>query len=87
LVRSPKIILLDEPFEGLAPILVHDLLATCRALAEGGQTILVVEQNITAALTLADRVYVIVHGKIAFEGGSAAELNNNELVRKFYLGL
>ena len=56
--RDPKILLLDEPFEGLAPIIVRDLLATCRSLAEAGQTIVVVEQNISAALSLADRVYV-----------------------------
>ena len=64
LVREPKLLLLDEPFEGLAPIIVHDLLETCRALAEAGQTILVVEQNISAALTLADRVYIINNGHI-----------------------
>ena len=51
LMRDPKIILLDEPFEGLAPIIVRDLLAICRQLAEAGQTIVVVEQNISAALT------------------------------------
>ena len=56
LIRDPKLILLDEPFEGLAPVIVQDLLATCRQLAEAGQTIVVVEQNISAALTLADRV-------------------------------
>jgi branched-chain amino acid transport system ATP-binding protein len=64
LVREPKILLLDEPFEGLAPIIVHDLLATCRALAEAGQTILIVEQNISAAMSLADRVYIINNGHI-----------------------
>jgi branched-chain amino acid transport system ATP-binding protein len=64
LVREPKIVLLDEPFEGLAPIIVRDLLATCRTLAEQGQTIVVVEQNITAAMTLADRVYIINNGHI-----------------------
>jgi branched-chain amino acid transport system ATP-binding protein len=64
LVREPKILLLDEPFEGLAPIIVHDLLATCRKLAEAGQTILVVEQNISAAMTLADRIYIIRNGHI-----------------------
>ena len=64
LVRDPKLILLDEPFEGLAPVIVQDLLATCRALAETGQTIVVVEQNISAALTLADRVYIINNGHI-----------------------
>ena len=57
LVRQPKILLLDEPFEGLAPVIVHDLLATCRALADASQTILLVEQNIAAAMTLADRIY------------------------------
>jgi branched-chain amino acid transport system ATP-binding protein len=64
LIRDPKLILLDEPFEGLAPVIVQDLLATCRALAEAGQTIVVVEQNISAALTLADRVYIINNGHI-----------------------
>ncbi len=64
LVRDPTLILLDEPFEGLAPVIVQDLLATCRKLAEAGQTIVVVEQNISAALTLADRVYIINNGHI-----------------------
>ena len=64
LVRAPKILLLDEPFEGLAPIIVHDLLATCRDLAAAGQTILLVEQNISAAMSLADRVYMINNGHI-----------------------
>ena len=64
LVRQPKILLLDEPFEGLAPVIVHDLLATCRALADAGQTILLVEQNVTAAMTLADRVYILNNGQI-----------------------
>ncbi len=67
LVRDPKIILLDEPFEGLAPLIVRDLLATCRALADSGQTILIVEQNISAAMTLADRVYIIRTGHIVEE--------------------
>ena len=64
LVRDPKILLLDEPFEGLAPIIVRDLLETCRKLADAGQTIVVVEQNVSAALSLADRVYVINNGHI-----------------------
>jgi branched-chain amino acid transport system ATP-binding protein len=64
LLREPKILLLDEPFEGLAPIIVRELLATCRTLAEAGQTIVVVEQNIRAALSLADRVYIINNGHI-----------------------
>jgi branched-chain amino acid transport system ATP-binding protein len=64
LLREPKILLLDEPFEGLAPIIVQELLTTCRMLAEAGQTIVVVEQNIRAALSLADRVYIINNGHI-----------------------
>jgi branched-chain amino acid transport system ATP-binding protein len=64
LVRDPKIILLDEPFEGLAPIIVRDLLATCRMLAQAGQTLVIVEQNVSAAMTLADRVYIINNGHI-----------------------
>jgi len=67
LVRAPKILLLDEPFEGLAPIIVRDLLSTCRKLAEAGQTILLVEQNISAAMNLASRVYVINNGHIVEE--------------------
>jgi branched-chain amino acid transport system ATP-binding protein len=64
LIRDPQLVLLDEPFEGLAPVIVQDLLATCRRLAEAGQTIVVVEQNITAALTLADRVYILNNGHL-----------------------
>ena len=67
LIRDPKILLLDEPFEGLAPIIVRDLLATCRALADAGQTIVVVEQNISAAMALADRVYVLNNGHLVEE--------------------
>jgi branched-chain amino acid transport system ATP-binding protein len=64
LLREPQVLLLDEPFEGLAPIIVRDLLATCRKLADAGQTIVVVEQNISAAMSLADRVYIINNGHI-----------------------
>ncbi|HEU5273163.1 MAG TPA: ABC transporter ATP-binding protein [Xanthobacteraceae bacterium] len=67
LIRDPKILLLDEPFEGLAPIIVRDLLATCRTLAEAGQTILVVEQNISAAMSLSDRVYILNNGHMVEE--------------------
>ena len=86
LIRDPKLILLDEPFEGLAPVIVQDLLATCRQLAEAGQTIVVVEQNISAALTLADRVYIINNGHIAHEG-SAAELKSKPELLRRHLGV
>ena len=72
LVRDPKILLLDEPFEGLAPVIVRDLLEACRNLAAAGQTIVLVEQNIAATLTLANRVYFINNGHIVHEGNAAA---------------
>jgi branched-chain amino acid transport system ATP-binding protein len=86
LVRAPKIVLLDEPFEGLAPIIVRDLLATCRALADAGQTILVVEQNISAAMNLADRVYIINNGHIVEEMTAQTVRNQPEILHR-YLGI
>jgi branched-chain amino acid transport system ATP-binding protein len=67
LIRDPKIVLLDEPFEGLAPIIVRDLLSVCRQLADAGLTIVVVEQNVTAAMALADRVYILNNGHVVEE--------------------
>ena len=86
LVRDPKIILLDEPFEGLAPIIVRDLLTTCRTLAQEGQTIVIVEQNISAAMTLADRVYVLRTGHIVEELGAEALRAQPELLHR-HLGV
>ncbi len=86
LVREPKILLLDEPFEGLAPIIVRDLLATCRNLAEAGQTILIVEQNISAAMALADRVYIINNGHIIGLLAAAAVRDQPELLHR-HLGV
>jgi len=88
LMLAPKILLVDEPSVGLAPILVS---RTIDAIAEMKEryklTVLMAEQNFTQAVRIASRGYVIVHGKIAFEGGSAEALNNNDLIKKFYLGL
>ena len=88
LMLAPKILLVDEPSVGLAPILVS---RTIEAISEMKQryalTVLMAEQNFNQAIRIADRGYVIVHGKIAFEGRSADELNNNDLIKKFYLGL
>ncbi|MEO6927624.1 MAG: ABC transporter ATP-binding protein [Casimicrobiaceae bacterium] len=86
LVRNPKMILLDEPFEGLAPVIVRDLLVACRKLAEEGQTIVLVEQNLAASLALASRVYIINNGHIAHEG-SAAEIKADPRVLQRYLGV
>jgi branched-chain amino acid transport system ATP-binding protein len=88
LMLAPKILLIDEPSVGLAPILVSRTIDKIKELKESYQlTVLMAEQNFTQAIRIADRGYVIVHGKIAFSGASAAELNDNELIRKFYLGL
>jgi branched-chain amino acid transport system ATP-binding protein len=88
LMSAPKILLIDEPSVGLAPVLVKRTIEKIRELQERHRlTVLMAEQNFNQAVHIADRGYVIVHGRIAFEGGSAEELNNNELVRKFYLGL
>ena len=88
LMSAPKILLIDEPSVGLAPVLVKRTIEKIKELKDLYQlTVLMAEQNFNQAVRIADRGYVIVHGKIAFEGASAEELNNNELVRKFYLGL
>ena len=88
LMLDPKILLIDEPSVGLAPILVSRTIDKIKELKERYQlTVLMAEQNFPQALRIADRGYVIVHGKIAFEGRSADELNNNDLIRKFYMGL
>jgi branched-chain amino acid transport system ATP-binding protein len=86
LARAPKLILLDEPFEGLAPIIVRDLLAVCRTLADGGQTIVLVEQNFHAALSLADRVYILNNGHIVEELTAADARARPEVLHR-YLGV
>ena len=86
LVRDPKIILLDEPFEGLAPVIVRDLMAACRDLAASGQTIMLVEQNLAATLALAQRVYIINNGHIAHQG-PAQEIKAKPEILQRYLGV
>ncbi|HYL31542.1 MAG TPA: ABC transporter ATP-binding protein [Stellaceae bacterium] len=88
LMSAPKILLIDEPSVGLAPVLVQRTIDKIREMKEQNHlTVLMAEQNFTQAIRIADCGYVIVHGKIAFDGKSPEELNNNELIRKFYLGL
>ena len=86
LVRDPKIILLDEPFEGLAPVIVRDLMKACRDLAAAGQTIVLVEQNLAATLALAQRVYIINNGHVVHEGPSEELKAQPELLQR-YLGV
>ena len=86
LVRDPKIVLLDEPFEGLAPVIVHDLMRACADLASAGQTIVLVEQNIAATLTLASRAYIVNNGHIVHEGPTAEIKADPGMLRR-YLGV
>ena len=86
LVREPQLILLDEPFEGLAPLIVQDLIRVCRHIAEEGRTIVIVEQNVHAALGLAHRCYVLNNGHIVFEGTPDALRADAEFMHK-HLGV
>ena len=88
LMSAPKILLVDEPSVGLAPILVSRVIAKIKELKEQYQlTVLMAEQNFNQATKIADRGYIIVHGKIEFEGRTTRELRENELVKKYYLGV
>jgi branched-chain amino acid transport system ATP-binding protein len=88
LMLAPRLLLIDEPSVGLAPVLVSRTIEKIKELKDQYKlTVLMAEQNFPQALRIADRGYVIVHGQIAFEGRSAAELNNNDLIKRFYLGL
>src|SRR5256886_2300839 len=88
LMSSPRILLVDEPSVGLAPILVSRVIGKIKELKEQRQlTVLMAEQNFNQATKIADRGYIIVHGKIEFEGHSTRELREHELVKKYYLGV
>ena len=87
LMSAPRLLLIDEPSVGLAPLLVARTIDKIKELKDSFDlAVLMAEQNFTQAVRIADRGYVIVHGHIAFEGGSVAELSNNELIRQFYMG-
>jgi len=86
LMSGPRLLLLDEPSMGLAPVLVDQILDTVVALRKDGVTILLVEQNVNAALAIADRAYVIETGRIVLHGPSAT-LSDDPRVREAYLGL
>jgi branched-chain amino acid transport system ATP-binding protein len=88
LMSAPKILLVDEPSVGLAPILVSHTIAKIKELKDQYHlTVLMAEQNFHQAVKIADRGYIIVHGRIAFEGRSAQELSENALVKQYYLGV
>ena len=86
IMARPKLLMLDEPSLGLAPILIKHIFDTVRKIAEGGTTVLLVEQDVKNSLTLSDRGYVLEHGRIAMEG-PAKELLDDPHIRKAYLGL
>jgi branched-chain amino acid transport system ATP-binding protein len=86
LIRDPKIILLDEPFEGLAPVIVRDLITVCRDLAAAGQTIVLVEQNLADTLALAQRIYILNNGHIVHES-PAQEIKVNPEILHRHLGV
>jgi len=85
LMAKPRVLLLDEPSMGLAPIIVQDIFRTLREINKAGLTVFLVEQNVRQALKIADRAYVIETGKIVLEG-SGRELLGNPKVQDAYLG-
>ena len=87
LMSSPRLLLVDEPSVGLSPLLVSSTVTMIKQLKERhGLTVLMAEQNFHQAIRIADRGYIIVHGEIVFEGRSVLELENNALVKNYYLG-
>ena len=85
LMSKPRLLMLDEPSMGLAPILVQEIFNIIKALHEAGTTVLLVEQNARMALSIADRAYVLETGKVSMSG-NAADLANDERVKQAYLG-
>lgn len=86
MLTRPKVFLLDEPSSGLAPKIVHQVFETTKRLVSAGATVLMVEQNARAALTMSDRVYVMERGRIVLEGPSD-KISADHHVRRAYLGL
>lgn len=86
LMANPKLLILDEPSLGLAPIIVEKVLDTVSKINEDGVTVLLVEQNIRSSLEIANRAYVLEEGKIIIEG-EGRELLNNDHIKEVYLGL
>ena len=85
IMSKPKLLILDEPSLGLAPILIKAIFKAVKEIAQSGVTVLLVEQNAKAALKLADRAYVLEVGKITHEG-TAEELLNSKTIQEAYLG-
>lgn len=86
LMSAPRLLMLDEPSQGLAPLLVTELYRTLARIASSNTTILLVEQNVSAALQVAQSVHVLEQGRIVLQG-EAAELKDNDEIRRRYLGI
>ena len=86
LMAMPKLLMLDEPSLGLAPVLVNSIFETIRKIADQGTTVLLVEQDVNHSLSLSDRGYVLEHGRIAMEG-AAADLLADPHIKEAYLGI
>jgi branched-chain amino acid transport system ATP-binding protein len=88
LMSEPHMLLVDEPSVGLSPLLVHQMISKIKELKElRNLTVLMAEQNFNQAIRMADRGYIIVHGQIEFEGESALALQNNDMIKQYYLGI
>ena len=85
LMARPRVLLLDEPSMGLAPIIVEQIFETIRTINQGGVSVLLVEQNAAMALAISERGYVLETGSIILQG-RARDLVNNDRVREAYLG-
>ena len=85
LMSKPKLLLLDEPSMGLAPLVVKEIFSIIQRISSEGTTVLLVEQNASMALKIADRAYIIANGAISIEG-KAQELLHDDKVKKAYLG-
>ena len=86
LMSLPKLMMFDEPSLGLAPILVREIFAVIKKIRQEGTTVLIVEQNVKQTLAIADRAYVLEHGRVGMRG-SGADLLNNPHVKSAYLGM
>ncbi|HNR00543.1 MAG TPA: ATP-binding cassette domain-containing protein, partial [Trueperaceae bacterium] len=86
LMLHPKVLIMDEPSLGLAPLLVREVMHVIRNVADTGMPILLVEQNVTQVLRISERAYVLENGRLALEGPSL-QLRGDPMIRRAYLGL
>jgi len=87
LMSQPKLLMLDEPSLGLAPLIVKEIFRIVEELNVSGVTVLLVEQNIRLSLTVSNRGYVLVNGRVVLEGDSKILLNDEKVIKKAYMGM